>query len=943
MTPHVSVMDDIQRSLTATFRAIAGPHKGDSFVLRAESDPSEFVVTRKSREVVGKPGIYLIRDREVSAAHAVVLLRAPNHVSIQQIKSSNGTRVFKSRSATSVAASGVALTDGGPPAPIDAGSVVELGSSLLELVSVSVSPERSASPPPPDSEASVTPGRASAAAGTSLAPPPVLPLAERDAARTAFDQRPKHERPLPSLPVGAADLAVAPAAATTTAARAAPPLPSLSPLLLAALDIGAAQAGAEVSARLGLAAVAQPAALVGAAAPGDLRLVARALQHALAAVRRAVAQAEPPPPPKQDVITLSDSASPSPPRRRAAVPGLFSFASATAAAAHHDHLITTVAAPGKPAAPGKRDRKATATKPAKISKARQLAVDALTVAPAGAVTMEAGGAKRKRKAVAGIAVAAAPLADLLEPRPALDEERREAVAELFPPSVPRCSGAATVDVSVRPAGAVLGAEEMLLLPSRVAGAERAAATGPTLWCLAGAGRGGGALRAEGSAALPQRSPLASGAAALLSQTFLPPPYTQSAYDTELLGGSGRRGRLSAAPQAEARGHGSAREVDPGSPPPRRAADRGVGTPPLVIELALPEPAEVSRANDANDLRVAAEAPSDRDGDDPLPPAAIELLRTTSPAGLQALRTAYPDFEAAASFICRQPAARLTAGRDAMSAELAAAGTDMVVERALRFFIDLAGVLLEPAASAIGTENPLAVAGSGGARTSAPGLSSNDRLASLPIPMAAVSGDEQGGGAGQPDQAVADRQESTPSGPPAFSPPEPLELLDSSAPERGAAGSSGAVAFSQVSLGGASHVAQMRSPDLVRALADFGVRPGPRAWMVEQLVEARLGERDLARAADDSRERKAASPEAVAESTAGRASEPTGAGTDLSPAQQIALLIRSRRELHEAVLLFETQPLQALADAARDAGISLTLPALRKILSDLGVSVAEARR
>lgn len=902
----------------------------------------------------------------VSAAHAVIVVRGPGEVSIQQVKSSNGTRVFKSRSACAVAASGIALTDGGAPAVLDAGSVVELGSSLLELVSVSASPERSpraaASPPPPAPEAAVASAE------------PVRPPTAEPGVPLAVDR----------LQLPRCDSSPCPAASAGALAATGPPpvdLPSLSPLLLAALDVGAAQAGGEASSRLRLPAAVQPAAaVVSAAAPSDLRLIAQVLQQALAAVRRAVARAEPPAPPKQqDVISLSDSASSSPPRHRGAAAGLFSFRAGASIAAHLARSgAAAVAAVGSAtaAAPGKRDRKAAAAKPARISKARQLAVDALAVAPAGSVTTEAGGAKRRRKAAvpqaavsAGVA-APAPEAES-ETRPAfeLEEQRRGAVADLFPPSAPRPADPITGEAAARPPAAAPGNEGALLPPSRVAGATMAAATGPTLWRLAGAGsRGGGsASRAGGSAARP---PAAAGpvsppadVASLLSQTFLPPPYTQSAYNTELLGGLGWRDRSSSAapakevPQKEGsaarhadQGRGSPPPHGSSSPPRRPAAPRsaalGGGTPPLAIQLALPEPVDQQGAADANyDCDAAMSVRPEQVDGSPLPPAAVDLLRTTSPAGLQALKTAYPDFEAAARYICHQPAERLHAGREGMAAELATPGadSDAAVKRALRFFIDLADALLQSGSPQDEERSRAAGNSENRAPSQVTRGTSGGRLERPLPPMAA--GGVDGAGFGGMDAEKRGRLASSAASLPVSPSPALVELMDSSVAgtNQSAAGPLEEAEASQASLGDALHIASMRSPDLVRALADFGVRPGPRAWMVEQLLDAQRGNRDLGGAATESSAPAASPPAAAAPVAEERAAAPIVAHVDLSPAQQLALLIRSRRELHESVLLFETQPLQALADAARSAGISLPVPALRKILSDLGVSVAEARR
>ena len=60
--------------MEVTFRAIAGPHKGEAFCLQLHVDgdpgsrPTEYIVTRKKREAVSQDGIFLTRDREGKSA-----------------------------------------------------------------------------------------------------------------------------------------------------------------------------------------------------------------------------------------------------------------------------------------------------------------------------------------------------------------------------------------------------------------------------------------------------------------------------------------------------------------------------------------------------------------------------------------------------------------------------------------------------------------------------------------------------------------------------------------------------------------------------------------------------------------------------------------------------------------------------------------------------------
>lgn len=76
-------MDDgsIALDLQVTFRAIAGPHKGETFCLQLHGTPvdgdpgsgvTEYIVTRKKREAVSQDGIFLTRDREGKSAGCLV-------------------------------------------------------------------------------------------------------------------------------------------------------------------------------------------------------------------------------------------------------------------------------------------------------------------------------------------------------------------------------------------------------------------------------------------------------------------------------------------------------------------------------------------------------------------------------------------------------------------------------------------------------------------------------------------------------------------------------------------------------------------------------------------------------------------------------------------------------------------------------------------------------
>lgn len=896
-----------------------------------------------------------IRDPlAVSAQHAVVTLAAPNRISIRQVKSSNGTRVFKSRTAAVV---GVSLEDGGPPESLGLGSVIELGSTLLELVSVTGAPD-SGSSAPPASAASCRPA-AETPASSSAAPPVSAFAAPKSASDSAAHGKTSPAGPQATSPLqereGGATLAVGHVAESTEATEpecAAPspqlvPLESftLSPLLAAALEIGAARSGpaGRDLCRRAATPLAEAPSVLAAARASDLALVLSMLRFATEALKQAHARAEPLVPrggakPQLDIISLSDSSSPSPPRGDR----VRESERARDVASPSRPLAALFGAPPRQppkeggAAAGKRGRKvALNAPPPRLSKARQLTVDALAVAPAGSVTAE-GGAKKRRKQAGGAPVAAVAAASDPVAVPEL------AVVEgLFPrwSQAPETTGGAA-----GPGHGTAAAEGVLLPPSRV-GATAAGASGCDLWTLAGVARDGSrpahANRREGPSASP---------AAQLSPSFLPPPFTQSAYDTELLGGHARvkRPRAAAAslePAPHGPDHGHAQEA-PHRPRHPSVAVRALPPPPggQVQGVRREEPA-VPCANLDRGTGEEGDLVSDADSADstePLPAAAQVFMRATSPAGLAAIRASHPDYESIVRFICGQTADRLRAGRDAMSNEVATAAPHSAESRALRFFAGLADALLRDHPPSDFAQ-PVDVTSEAVQSQPAAGTPSPPSARSDPD-KGIMSVDVADAHATPVDVSPGAHRESNCSG----SRLQRIESLHTplAANAHGGDRSSGApqVVMTSPELAAADQreVRSMATPVLTHALSDYGVRPGPRAQMVEQLLEARQADRALARAGAGRAviEEDLAAGAAVGGPGSEAAHEdPLDGGADLRPSQQLALMIRSRRELHEAVLLFETQSLSALGDAARAAGITLTAPALKTALSDLGVSVA----
>ena len=886
-----------------------------------------------------------IRDSlAVSAQHAVVTLAAPNRVSIRQVKSSNGTRVFKSRASTDVATSGLSLEDGGPPESLGLGSVIELGSTLLELVSMTGAPDSNA---PPVS-----------AATSSSALPPVSTFAEQKSA----SNMPAHGKTSLAAPQAPSPLQEGGGGATVAAGRVAEsmeatepegagpspllvtrPLESftLSPLLAAALEIGAARsgpAGRELY-RRAATTPADASGVLAAARASDLAVVLSMLRFATEALKQAHARAEPLVPrggakPQLDIISLSDS-SPSPPRGES---GRESERRDVASPSRP--LAVLVGAPPRPppkdggAAVGKRVRKVTLNAPPpRLSKARQLTVDALAVAPAGSVTAE-GGAKKRRKQAGGAPAAAVAAASDLVGVPEL------AVVEgLFP----RWSQAPeATDVAAGPGRDTAAAEGMLLPPSRV-GAAAAGTSECDLWTLAGVARNGSRPAHANQREGPSASPVAQ-----LSPSFLPPPFTQSAYDTELLGGHARvrRPRAAAAslePAPRGPGHGHAQEA-PHQPRRPRVAESVLPSPGQVQGARREEPA-VPCANLDRGTEEEGDLVSDADSADspePLPAAAQEFVRATSPAGLAAIRASHPDYESIVRFICGQTADRLRAGRDAMSNEVATAAPHSAESRALRFFAGLADALLRDHSPFDIAQPVVTTRASVLSQPATPQSARSDpdkHITRIDVADAHATPVGVSTGAQSESNCSSSRLERmeclhTPT------------LAASFANAHGSVRSSGAPQImTSPELAAAADLREVRSmatPVLTHALSDYGVRPGPRAQMVEQLLEARQADRDLARASVGAGRAVTEEDPAAGAAVGGPGSAHEGSldgGADLRPSHQLALMIRSRRELHEAVLLFETQPLSALGDAARAAGITLAAPALKAALSDLGVSVA----
>lgn len=783
--------------------------------------------------------------------------------------------MYKTKADVSDSAAGISLSNEGPPEFLVTGAVVELGSSLLELASVTTTlddePGRTlaqASQPQP------RPSANAADIGYATSVPP-LESVIADVAITAAPPR-----------VSLNDKTTAPAfcVPAVDAPRQTPPSSAfVSPLLAEIIEVGVGKAGA---ARLQLlqrcepvlgAPLVQASSALAAATMHDLELLASVLHHALAAVKRALQQTAP------AVICISDSEG-----SQNREPGGDSAPSKTSSVVGWSKGSWRPCFGGVPVETGvsKRDRKALgATKPPRMSKARQLAVDALAVAAAGSVTTEL--AKKRRKKTGGGSAAVTEAPDTIE--------QRTRYEDLFPPqSTTAIMRDGTID-----AASVF--EDASLPPSRVGrAAHPGVVAGPTLWSLAGAG---GSCIAPAS--VMHAPPVVEASEVLPSQTFLPPPFTQSAYDTELLGGSRRASNhankmQNPALQAQNPAHSSEHRSAASPSCSRHSSTKG-------DELA-------GGGNGSS---------CDSDSDAPLPDAVMDHMRSLSPSSLARVQSVYPDLEASLRFVCSLSPARLRAGREAMVKELVEQpDTEEATRRALRFFIEVADIQLRTGVGVFETcrrgfaepelDNDVNIC-----RRPTPEL--DDSATSAPVESDAWRLTDS-----RTDTRVAAAGPVVENADMTSSPARVRQTLENVESPQHAASEDEEAAL----------VALMATPDLARALADFGVRPGDRSSMKQNLLEALRGDRALTCAALS--ERLPASENIM---TAGLT---TKALADLSPTQQVSLLIRSRRDLHESVLLYETQSLHALYEAAKSAGITLSAQALKKALINLGVSVSESR-